>query len=433
MIICADSLSLPLDDCSVDTICCDGPYGLGFMGKAWDHGVPGEPYWAEALRVAKPGCWLMAFGGTRTYHRLAVATEDAGWEIRDCLMWLYGSGFPKSTAIGKAIDRAAGVERAVVGRRRRAAGSKYAHVYEKFRDLEFNITAPATESAARWEGYGTSLKPAFEPIILAQKPRDGTFANNALTHGCGALWIDGARIGASNTTRPSGINVGIYGDDNRRGMIRGSQSGRWPANLILDPAAAAMLDEQSGELHTHSTGGNSPSAYPSKGVTGWRSSGGPYTGDSGGASRFFYVAKPSKHERNAGLSGEGKKRDESRNADQPSMHGGNGNPYNRGAAPMRNHHPTVKPVALLRHLLRLTRPPDGGTVLDNFCGSGSTGIAAVLEGRRFIGVDISEEYCAIARARIKHAEECPWDYDPELEKPPEVDPRQQDLFGMEEA
>ncbi|GAF91272.1 unnamed protein product, partial [marine sediment metagenome] len=264
------------------------------------------------------------------------------------------------------------------------------------------ITAPATPDAQLWDGYGTALKPAWEPIILARKPLDGTNAHNALTHGCGGLWIDGARIEgakgdgnwAGQSTRSPGVMDGDGGMfDSGVKNERGSQpQGRWPANLILDEAAGAILDGQSGQSketahergrqhsghHGGLAGGSGNIKTGTSGVRG--------ISDSGGASRFFYCAKPSKHERNAGLTGEGKQRDASRNAAQPSMNGGKGNPYNRGAAPVRNSHPTVKPVALLRWLLRLTRPPTGGIVLDNFCGSGSTGIAAVLEGRDFIGV-----------------------------------------------
>jgi site-specific DNA-methyltransferase (adenine-specific) len=259
---------------------------------------------------------------------------------------------------------------------------------------------------------GIEAETDARPIILARAPLDGTNAHNALTHGCGGLWIDGGRIDASG--RPlrehTGRSGNIYGSGLEGSRAIGTTTqGRWPANLILDPEAAALLDAQSGELKSGArslVGHEKPKGVTSFGGCDDRE----YRGDSGGASRFFYVAKPSRAERNAGLTGEGRKRDASRNADQPSMHGGNGNPYNRGAAPVRNHHPTVKPVALMRHLLRLTRPPSGGVVLDPFCGSGTTGIAAVLEDRDFVGVDISQEYCDLARARVDHAKRCPWDF-----------------------
>ena len=204
-IVCGDNLDVMrgMDECSVDTIITDPPYGLKFMGKSWDHGVPGVPYWAECLRVAKPGAMLLAFGGTRTHHRLMCAIEDAGWEIRDCIMWVYGSGFPKSHAIGKAIDKAAGAEREVVGSKvglpgysdtRESDESGYGGGW-KDPKAECAITAPATDASKLWHGWGTALKPAYEPIILAMKPLDGTFAQNALKWGVAGLWIDGGRVG----------------------------------------------------------------------------------------------------------------------------------------------------------------------------------------------------------------------------------------------
>ncbi|HUU96831.1 MAG TPA: site-specific DNA-methyltransferase, partial [Phycisphaerae bacterium] len=189
---------MPAD--SVDAIVTDPPYGLSFMGKGWDHGVPGEPFWAEALRVAKPGAPLLAFGGTRTHHRLMCAIEDAGWEIRDCLMWLYGSGFPKSLDVSKAIDAAAGAEREVVGRSarhvsgkadQRTEGLRGTSTFQESVGMGQFLTAPATDLARRWHGYGTALKPAWEPIILARKPLAGTVAANVQQYGTGGLNIDG--------------------------------------------------------------------------------------------------------------------------------------------------------------------------------------------------------------------------------------------------
>jgi len=243
---------------SVDTTITDSPYGLKFMGKGWDHGVPGMRFWKEILRVNKPGATLLAFGGTRTHHRLMCAIEDAGWEIRDCMMWLYGSGFPKSHDVSKAIDRAAGAEREVIGIRPEWAsrankirrGVSWAD--NTIEDGSFShpeqigqITAPATEPAKLWDGWGTALKPAWEPIIVAMKPIEGTFANNALEWGVAGLWVDGARIGTAEDLNPNDY------DDTRRtapkfsgrynggeiGQYRASPgavpNGRWPANLIL--------------------------------------------------------------------------------------------------------------------------------------------------------------------------------------------------------
>jgi hypothetical protein len=187
-----------LGDGTIDSIVTDPPYGLSFMGKGWDHGVPGSEFWVEALRVAKPGTHLLAFGGTRTYHRLAVAIEDAGWEIRDCVMWVYGSGFPKSHNVGKGIDKAAGAEREVIGKHRNPAGNKAGGNSLNMSAVGMpdsaSITAPATAAAKQWDGWGTALKPAYEPIIVARKPLTSTVAENVLRHGTGAINVDGCRV-----------------------------------------------------------------------------------------------------------------------------------------------------------------------------------------------------------------------------------------------
>jgi site-specific DNA-methyltransferase (adenine-specific) len=318
----------------IDSVVTDPPYGLSFMGKAWDHGVPGVPFWEAALRVAKPGAMLLAFGGTRTFHRLTCAIEDAGWEIRDCLMWLYGSGFPKSHDISKAM------------------GNKL------------------------WHGWGTALKPAWEPIILAMKPLAGTFAANAAEHGVAGLHIDGCRIhsGTSSGGDKSGGTAlgqgsGWNQHENRTtGIDRSMAAGRWPANVILDEEAGAMLDEQSGEsqspaTYTRTTKSENKTAY-SPGIGEHAGSVSLNYGDKGGASRFFYCAKASKSEKGAG-----------------------------------NTHPTVKPLKLMEYLCKLTATPTGGVVLDPFCGSGSTLVAAQNVGRDFIGIELNSEYVEIARAR----------------------------------
>ena len=395
---CLDILpTLPSD--SIDTIITDPPYGLEFMGKDWDHGVPGVPFWNAALRVAKPGAIMLAFGGTRTHHRLMCAIEDAGWEIRDCLMWLYGSGFPKSHDISKAIDKAAGAEREVVGEYASHRPNTEAHENGKYSgELHTNgkLTAPATDAAATWDGWGTALKPAWEPIILAMKPRDGTFANNALTHGVAGLWIDGGRIGYVNGDGPENLRRvdgpnsaprtnGCYAQDEwtktkfKRNCPQGHSQGRWPANLILDEAAAAMLGEQSGEAGQRVKGGYVQKA-PVMGTNTFNS-GVPYTDNRvgrapldapGTAARFFYCAKASRAERTC-----------------------NGT--------VDNKHPTVKPVALLKYLLRLTRTPTGGKVLDLFMGSGSMGVACVDEDRDFVGIEKDPGEFNTAQCRIKHA------------------------------
>lgn len=318
-----------LPDNSIDACVTDPPYGLSFMGKAWDYDVPGVETWREVLRVLKPGGHLLSFFGSRTYHRGVIPIEDAGFEIRDQIMWLYGSGFPKSHNL------------------------EGAH-----------------------EGWGTALKPAHEPIVVARKPFAGTIARNVLTHGTGALNIDGCRVrdGTETGNKKPGYEANnknaVYG----AGMGGGAHentSGRWPANVIHDGSDEAiagfpetgkstgggMKDLRKGKLFQ---GDTNPNVTKSCGF-----------GDEGSAARFFYCAKTSKRDRDEGL--------------------------DAGA----NNHPTVKPTDLMRYLCRLITPPSG-KVLDPFMGSGSTGKAAALEGFSFVGVELDPAYLAIAKARIYH-------------------------------
>jgi len=413
-----------LPDNSVDSIVTDPPYELGFMGKKWDSS--GIAYsvelWRECLRVLKPGGHLLSFGGTRTWHRVAVGIEDAGFEVRDSIAWMYGSGFPKSLDVSKAIDKAAGAEREVVKTNKRHIGSQTWQAEDGGRwdprDADekgyksFDITAPSTPEAKQWEGWGTALKPAFEPIVVARKPLIGTVAENVLTHGTGALNIDGSRIGTEQRTYTPRLTANANLNDDAWSKI-GEQSdsvtasGRWPANVILDEYSAGLLDEQSGM----SKGGSKRVATRSRNK-GWvNSSPGDGVeaidnyGDSGGASRFFYVAKASKRDRNEGLEGlEGTtagnmvEREEG-SAGMNSPRAGAGR--TSGA---KNFHPTVKPTQLMRYLVKLVTPP-GGTVLDPFTGSGSTGKAAILEGFTFIGCELTEDYIPIIEGRLKHAEQ----------------------------
>jgi DNA modification methylase len=467
-----------LDDTSIDAIVCDPPYGLEFMGKEWDKMgdvrqpgsddyVPARPenpfgrisvryggtpsyasagaasgprqqewhrQWVEqALRVLKPGGHLLAFGGSRTYHRLACAVEDAGFEIRDSMMWLYGSGFPKSMDVSKQIDKQLGVERTeVVGTRTVPDAKKvrphFAAMETEFPNAttEYDYTKPASDEAKQWEGWGTALKPAHEPIVVGRKPIVGTVADNVMQHGTGALNIDGCRVGsgegvvtferhAGNRSREQ-YRTGTVGESTPSGI------GRWPSNVILshhstcqevgerkvktgtsggrnqiiprgpdftyadedgtetvpvsecvEGCPVAEIDRQSGTtrgkigMTQHGSGTNAvygkfertTASTIQDGVSDW-----------GGASRFFYVAKAGSGERGEGL------------------------------------HPTVKPVALMRHLIRLVTPPDG-VVLDPFLGSGSTGVAAVREGVDFIGIEMTTEpdmpYVKIATVRIDSA------------------------------
>lgn len=408
-VICGDMravlATLPAE--SVHAIVTDPPYGLAFMGKAWDQQVPGPEYWRECLRVAKPGAHLIAFGGTRTAHRLACAIEDAGWEIRDCLSWLYGSGFPKSHDISKAIDRELGAVRETVrvptkpGNKPGQAGPIALGASGKRA-----VSEAATDAARAWDGWGTALKPAWEPIYIARKPFRGSVAGCVCEHRCGALNVDGCRIGfASATDRASAMPVSMpranasigtfaMGDRSmRKPADEQSPLGRWPANLVLDEAAAAMLDAEVGELTSGKPIGTRHAQRMFGAENGTPISG---YGDSGGPSRFFYTAKASRSEREAGLSDRAQ-RNVNDGRDTPID-----NPYQRGDTQRRNVHPTVKPVSLMRWLVRLITPRDG-TVLDPFTGSGTTGVAAVLEGARFIGCELSPEYAELARSRIAHA------------------------------
>ena len=370
-----------IQDNSVDSIVTDPPYGLSFMGKKWDYDVPEQAIWEECLRVLKPGGHLLAFSGTRTQHRMAVRIEDAGFEIRDMIAWVYGSGFPKSMDVSKAIDNTHGAEREVLGtspnwrdskRNREAGGSM--EVRGKNARL---LTAPATESARQWQGWGTALKPALEPITVARKPFKGTVAANVLEHGTGALNIDGCRVGTdgsrTNSSQPRAERNGFV-----KGFVDGTETvirdqGRWPANLIHDGS-----DEPTDLL--------------------------------GSASRFFYCAKTSRKDRNEGLDGfEGKTTSDKTGRKEGSVglvgdhdnKGQTANPFANGGGISQNNHPTVKPTDLMAYLCRLVTP-HGGTVLDPFMGSGSTGKAAMREGFRFIGIEMDESYLKISEARIAH-------------------------------
>ena len=430
---------------SVDAVVTDPPYGLKFMGKSWDHGLPGEPFWAEALRVAKPGAHLLAFGGTRTFHRLTCAIEDAGWEIRDCLGWLYGSGFPKSESVSLAIDKRACRDELKEKLGRNPTKGEMKAAWEGYRVVvstikkkpsassdcnegwvrpwaegktTMDITAPATDAARKWEGWGTALKPAWEPIILARKPLCGTVAANVQKWGTGAINVDGCRVETDNN-----LNGGAYAKtgterDDGWGMQRAGAGeyrqpkGRWPANLLHDGSEEVL------ELfpQTTSVGGKH------SGRVGTRNMVGGYGFDrqkidrpidSGSAARFFkacpfekgeafrfaYCAKASRKEREMGCEGM-EERDNGEYGLKTSVDGREGRTQgNRTHGKAANHHPTVKPLSLMRYLCRLVTPPKG-LVLDPFCGSGSTLIAAKQGGFNYIGIDNNSEYCEIAKKRV---------------------------------
>jgi site-specific DNA-methyltransferase (adenine-specific) len=380
-----------LPDNSVDSIVTDPPYELGFMGKQWDSS--GIAYsvelWTECLRVLKPGGHLLAFSGSRTYHRMVVAIEDSGFEIRDMVSWISNKTFPKSLDISKAIDKAARVNRKVLGidKIRGNGPSMFGRTDPNNPEYDGStvgvgttyITEPATEEAKIWHGWGTGLKPTVEPIVMARKPIIGTVAQNVITYGTGGINIDVSRI--STDDRFGGGAKGSSGfaaNYESEGWTAGNDLGRWPANVIFDETAAVILDKQA----------------------------------NANVSRFFYVPKATKSDRNDGLDQvEGKEL------------GAKGNGLARTCAicgasilkpcecenrtfvnPTRkNFHPTVKPTDLMRYLIKLVTPP-GGTVLDPFTGSGSTGKAAILEGFRFIGCELTKDYVPIIEGRLKHAE-----------------------------
>ena len=527
-----------LPENSVDTCITDPPYELGFMGKKWDSsGIAFQPEtWQAVYRVLKPGAIMLAFGGTRTYHRMVCAIEDAGFEIRDTIAWVYGSGFPKSYDISKGIDKQAGATGEVIGKEMVDVGmqSGNMHAGRKSVIVERDITAPSTPEARLWHGWGTALKPAFEPIVVAMKPIDGTFVNNALTWGVAGLWIDGGRVGFQDdadyqeSTQKNrhgdfnsngGIRVptkGIYHGDNRPPVNYEPSKGRFPANLIHsgeDEVVGLFPQTKSGNLnHGHKRGDGTGNSFMGGGGVVQ----GNYGGDSGSAARFFYCAKSSRRERNNGLDGYltvKYNNDKSNNgglswkdvstvavqllrkvmsdtealsfnigesgesitgqclkdslstiltvisktieskilhsltlsltneytagANCETANGGspaesveslrkwiltttNGSmELARGASNVAlqmllrtknadawsqatNFHSTVKPIELMRYLVRLTKTPTGGVVLDPFMGSGTTGIACVLEGREFIGIEREAEYVEIAEKRIAH-------------------------------
>mgnify|MGYP000863154705 FL=1 len=370
-----------LPDNSVDSVVTDPPYGLSFMGKRWDYDVPKEDVWRECLRVLKPGGHLLAFAGTRTQHRMCVRIEDAGFEIRDMIAWVYGSGFPKSHDVSKAIDREAGQKRGRTTVRSKSVSTCYAQ--DEWTRLNAGTvldSRPITQGASEWVGWGTALKPALEPITVARKPLDGTVAANVLKWGCGGMNVEGCRVPSNGDKLGGGSCCGSESTSEAwdrpwkhspealrksaarqvENVARAETLGRWPANLIHD-------------------GSDEVQAL------------------TGSAARFFYCAKASKADRDEGCEGLEARQYSHDGRDVPIE-----NAYQRNQSKARNHHPTVKPTDLMRYLCRLVTPT-GGVVLDPFTGSGSTGKAAALEGFRFIGAELEAEYADIAARRIAFA------------------------------
>uniref|UniRef100_A0A6M3IGP4 Putative methyltransferase n=1 Tax=viral metagenome TaxID=1070528 RepID=A0A6M3IGP4_9ZZZZ len=394
----------------------DPPYGLGFMGKDWDHGVPGTKYWKLILDSCLPGAPLMAFGGTRTVHRLVCAIEDAGWEIRDgieYLHWIYGSGFPKSLDISKAIDKAAGAEREIIKETKTKSGGmacvNRANKEQGFRPNNYNehgnifqTTTPATEAAQKWNGYGTALKPAHEPISLSFKPIEKNFANNALTHGVAGLNIEGGRVATDeDQRRPSaGGDNGLIGTSTfkiheRKINDQVKHQGRWPSNIIHDgsPEVLALFPEN----HGH---GSSQHSGSEKGMFPWGTARRVQTGgEPGSAARFFYCAKASRSEREAGC------------GLLPLKKGGlcsntSGQHITRrdGGAPdpVHNKHPTVKPLELIKYLITLVTMPEKNLIIDPFAGSGTTPLACEQLGLPWVACEKEEESCHIIVQRIEN-------------------------------
>jgi site-specific DNA-methyltransferase (adenine-specific) len=432
---CLDKLK-ELDDNSIDSIVTDPPYGLSFMGKKWDYDVPSQEIWEECYRVLKPGGYLLAFAGSRTYHRMAVRIEDAGFEIRDQIMWIYGSGFPKSLNLGKSL------ESKLVNGSSRYSGNKMET------DGDIDIPGSQWQEAAdrtmaegegawsgksvkvenpiakEWEGWGTALKPAHEPIVMARKPlSEKTVVDNVLEWGTGGINIDDSRIQhdepVKTTTRTekgdtwNDKNSGLR--NNPSNMASADPNGRFPANIIFDEEAGKILDEQSGI--SKSTKGDPNRGTYKKAMfanSEFNKVGAEYD-DMGGASRFFYCPKTSKTDRNEGLDEfEDKLQANAKfrpNHLEKALEGDSGKPHGR-YTPTKNNHPTVKPTDLMLYLIRLVTPK-GGTTLDPFMGSGSSGKAAVRGGFDFVGIEREEDYMEIATARIQYEIDNPYNEEKE--------------------
>lgn len=390
-----------MPDNSIDSIVTDPPYGLKLMGKKWDYDVPSVDIWRECLRVMKPGAHLLSFGGSRTYHRMACAIEDAGFEIRDQIMWVYSSGMPKSLDVSKAIDSCGGrpedIRRMRMGDRYTPSGRgriNYDHGSGSAMNGVSGSYEPKSSAAIQWQGWGTSLKPAHEPVCVARKPLIGTVVENVLEHGTGALNISSCLVPITTVAddsqlrtmqrsrRTSGDGWGMSTIAGGPGQVVRSD-GRWPANLIRDCSdeVLACFPDSNGQQGKSNDGQRSKANCYGE----VSDNGKEYVprGDTGSAARFFYCAKASRADREDGLD------------EDAARESGTNTVKMR-----RNTHPTVKPTDLMRYLCRLITP-SGGTVLDPFMGSGSTGRGAVLEGFRFIGIEMDRYYVSVAAARIK--------------------------------
>lgn len=441
-IINGDSMKVldTLEENSIDSVVTDPPYGLttitkrfgkensapaqfgkdgsfarlskGFMGKEWDgSGIEyNVEFWSKVWRVLKPGGYLLAFGGSRTFHRIACAIEDAGFEIRDTIMWLYGMGFPKSMNIGLAIDKKNGVESEIVETKtikKLPTTGIIAHEKEGWRKGGYDIDYQVKQATNEWNGWGTCLKPAFEPIIVARKPVEDSVINNVIKYGVGGINIDECRVCLNGEKPPKGSgNICNSGIEQKwgykgNGGNETSDLGRFPANVIHDGSEEVI----SGMPNTKSNGSESNYEFgnqdnPSHLYTNVKS--GVHFDDEGSAARYFYCAKASKKDRDSGLDMlEERAVNDGRKTDID-------NAFQRGLTPRKNIHPTVKPVELMQYLIRLVSPK-GATILDPFNGSGSTGKAVAFENReremnyKYVGIELDPEYCEISKGRIDYA------------------------------
>ena len=391
---CIEQMQKLIDEgVQVESVVTDPPYELGFMGKSWDaSGIAfDKKTWELAFQLLKPGGYLLAFSASRNYHRMAVAVEDAGFEIRDQIMWIYGSGFPKSLNIGMGVDKKQGNERVAVGERTRNVKP-----FDDDNGWNSNNTTGNhiyTKGNTEWEGWGTALKPAHEPIVMARKPLEGTVVDNVLEHGVGGINIDECRVGKEILEEQIAGRSNKIGTFERKDMITPKREGRYPANVMHD--GSDVVNDIFPNSKGSSGNGNAKVGETSKGAIPLRRGEAPLYNDEGSASRYFYCPKTSKSERNQGLI-EFDDKQYSHDGRKKSIE----NPYQRNKSISKNSHPTVKPVELMKYLCRLVTPK-GGTVLDPFMGSGSTGMAAKDEGFDFIGIEREKEYFEISEQRIK--------------------------------